>query len=150
MNSEIRNPRKPFAYYLLIVMLVLFLINTLVLPFFAGQKVQTVDYSTFMTMTEKGEVGLVQIEAGQILFTDREEKVFYRTGVVEDPGLTERLHANGAVFGSAIQEETSPLLAIFVSWVMPLLIFGGLGWLMMRALNSAEVFISLRAADGVR
>ena len=135
MNSEIRNPRKPFAYYLLVVMLVLFLINTLVLPFFAGQKVETVDYSAFMTMTENGEVGQVQIEAGQILFTDKEEKKYYRTGVVDDPGLTERLHASGAVFGTEIQEETSPLLAIFVSWVMPMLLFGGVGWLMMRAMN---------------
>ena len=135
MNSEIRNPRKPFAYYLLIVMLVLFLVNTLVLPFFAGQRVETVDYGTFMSMTESGEVGLVQIEAGQILFTDKAEKAFYRTGVVEDPGLTERLHANGAQFGAEIREETSPLLAVFLSWVMPMLIFGGLGWLLMRAMN---------------
>ena len=135
MNSEIRNPRKPFAYYLLIVMLVLFLINTLIVPLIAGQRVETVDYSTFMTMTEQGEVGLVEIRAGQILFTDKEEKHFYRTGVVEDPGLTERLHQSGATFGTEIQEETSPLLAIFVSWVMPMLLFGGLGWLLMRMMS---------------
>ncbi|MBQ7849125.1 MAG: ATP-dependent zinc metalloprotease FtsH [Clostridia bacterium] len=135
MNSEIRNPRKPFAYYLLIVMLVLFLINTLVLPFFAGQSVKTVDYATFMDMTLRDEVGLVQIDYNQIIFTDRAEETYYRTGVVDDPGLTERLHAHGAKFGAEIQEETSPLLALFLSWVMPMLIFGGLGWLLMRQMN---------------
>lgn len=135
MNSEVRNPRKPFAYYLLIVLLTLFLVNTLVLPFFAGQSVKTVDYAAFMDMTLNGEVGLVQIDAGQILFSDKEEKTWYRTGVVEDPGLTERLHAHGAKFGAEIQEETSPLLAVFLSWVMPMLLFGGVGWLLMRAMN---------------
>ena len=124
MNSEIKNPRKPFAYYLMIVMLVLFLVNTWVLPFLAGQRVETVDYATFMNMTLQDEVGLVQIEYNQIIFTDRAQEKYYRTGVVEDPGLTERLHAHGAVFGSEIQEETSPLLTLFLSWVMPLILFG--------------------------
>ena len=135
MNSEVKNPRKPFAYYLMIVMLMLFLVNTLLVPFVAGQRVETVDYAKFMDMTLAGEVGLVQIDAGQILFTDRAEEKYYRTGVVEDPGLTERLHANGARFGAEIQEETSPLLTLFLSWVMPMLIFGGLGWLMMKMMN---------------
>ena len=161
MNSEIKNPRKPFAYYLMIVMLVLFLVNTWVLPFLAGQRVETVDYATFMNMTLQDEVGLVQIEYNQIIFTDRAQEKYYRTGVVEDPGLTERLHAHGAVFGSEIQEETSPLLTLFLSWVMPLILFGGLGWLMMRMMNkragsmsfgmgksSAKVYV--KASDGIK
>ena len=161
MNSEIKNPRKPFAYYLMIVMLVLFLVNTWVLPFLAGQRVETVDYATFMNMTLQDEVGLVQIEYNQIIFTDRAQEKYYRTGVVEDPGLTERLHAHGAVFGSEIQEETSPLLTLFLSWVMPLILFGSLGWLMMRMMNkragsmsfgmgksSAKVYV--KASDGIK
>ena len=161
MNSEIKNPRKPFAYYLMIVMLVLFLVNTWVLPFLAGQRVETVDYATFMNMTLQDEVGLVQIEYNQIIFTDRAQEKYYRTGVVEDPGLTERLHAHGAVFGSEIQEETSPLLTLFLSWGMPLILFGGLGWLMMRMMNkragsmsfgmgksSAKVYV--KASDGIK
>ena len=161
MKSEFKNPRKPFAYYLMIVMLVLFLVYTWVLPFLAGQRVETVDYATFMNMTLQDEVGLVQIEYNQIIFTDRAQEKYYRTGVVEDPGLTERLHAHGAVFGSEIQEETSPLLTLFLSWVMPLILFGGLGWLMMRMMNkragsmsfgmgksSAKVYV--KASDGIK
>ncbi len=135
MNSEVKNPRKPFAYYLMIVTLVLFLVNTLVVPFFAGQRVETVDYSTFMDMTLKDQVGLVQIDYNQIVFTDRAQEKYYRTGVVEDPGLNERLYAHGAVYGAEIQEETSPLLTLFLSWVMPMLLFGGLGWLLMKQMN---------------
>ena len=135
MNTEVRNPRKPFTFYLLLVVTLLFVFNTLVMPFIAGQRVETVDYAQFMDMTLQGNVGQVMIEDYQILFTDKAEKKFYRTGVVDDPGLTERLHANGAKFGAEIQEETSPLLAFFLSWVLPLAVFGGFGWLMMRMMT---------------
>ncbi len=135
MNSEVKNTKKPFAYYLMIVMLVLFLVNTLVVPFIAGQSVETVDYSTFMEMTMNDNVGLVQIDANQIVFTDKAQEKYFRTGVVDDPGLNERLYAHGATYGSEIQEETSPLLTLFLSWVMPMLIFGGLGWLLMKQMN---------------
>ena len=159
MNSEVRNPRKPFAYYLMIVMLVLFLVNTLLVPFVTGQQVETVDYARFMDMTLNDEVGWVEIEYNQITFSDRTGEKHYRTGVVEDPGLTERLHAHGAKFGAEIQEETSPLLALFLSWVMPMLLFGGLGWLLMRMMNkragsmsfgksSAKVYV--KASDGIK
>lgn len=135
MNSEVKNAKKPFAYYLIIVMLVLFLVNTLVVPFITGQRVETVDYSAFMDMTMSDNVGLVQIDTNQILFTDKAQEKYYRTGVVDDPGLNERLYAHGATYGAEIQEETSPLLTLFLSWVMPMLIFGGLGWLLMKQMN---------------
>lgn len=135
MNSEIKNTKKPFAYYLMIVMLVLFLVNTLVVPFITGKSVETVDYSTFMDMTLNDNVGVVQIDYNQIIFTDRAQEKFYRTGVVDDPGLNERLYAHGATYGAEIQEETSPLLTFFLSWIMPMLIFSALGWLLMKQMN---------------
>ena len=133
--NEVRNPRKPFAFYILIVALGLFLFNALIMPMLNTQQVKTVDYAAFMEMTLSDNVGQVKIEANQIVFTDKAGKQLYRTGVVDDPGLTQRLYDHGAQFATEIVDEMSPLMTLFLSWVMPMLLFGGLGWLLMKQLG---------------
>ena len=96
--NEVKQPRKPLIYYYTIAMMILLLFNFLVMPWLAELRVQEVDYGTCMTMTDEGNIGLVQIDSTQITFTDKEEKQIYKTGLLDDPGLTERLHAAGATF----------------------------------------------------
>ncbi len=130
--NEVKRPKKPFIFYYGIVLAVLLLGNTLLMPYLAQRKVKEVDYGTFMTMTEEGEVGQVEVQSNQIVFTNKEETQIYKTGVMEDPGLTERLHASGARFTSEIIEETSPLLSFILSWVLPLVIFIAVGQLLSK------------------
>lgn len=130
--NEVKRPKKPFIFYYGIVLAVLLLGNTLLMPYLAQRKVKEVDYGTFMTMTEEGEVGQVEVQSNQIVFTNKEETQIYKTGVMEDPGLTERLHASGARFTSEIIEETSPLLSFILSWVLPLVIFISVGQLLSK------------------
>ena len=125
--NEVKSPKKPLVFYYLIVMLVVMLVNALILPRLAERAIQEVDYGTFMSMTEKGEIGKVQIQSNQILFTDQEENTVYKTGPMDDPGLVERLYASGAEFTSEIIEQTSPLLTLLFSWLLPILIFVVLG-----------------------
>ena len=94
--KEVKSPKKPLIYYYAIVLLVLMVFNSLILPLIAKRQIKEVDYGTFMTMTEKGEIGKVEIESNQILFTDKDGETIYKTGVMNDPGLTERLYASGA------------------------------------------------------
>ncbi len=133
--NEAKSPRKPFIYYYLIVLLVIFLFNALVMPLISGSRVEDVDYTTFMTMTLEENVGLVSVEDNQIVFTDKAEKQIYRTGPMDDPELTKRLYDYGAKFGSVIVEETSPLLAFFLSWVLPIAMFAVIGNLLMRSMT---------------
>ncbi|MBQ8200740.1 MAG: ATP-dependent zinc metalloprotease FtsH [Clostridia bacterium] len=121
--DEIKNPRKPVIYYYVIVLLVIFLFNALVMPMIDTQRIVEVDYGKFMDMTLNGNVGLVNVESNQILFTDKEEKQVYRTGLMYDPELTQRLYENGATFSTEIVDEMSPFLAFFLSWVLPILMF---------------------------
>ena len=130
--QEIKNPKKPLIYYYLLVILAVFLINALAVPYLAKRQIKEVDYGTFMTMTEDGEIGQVQVQDNQILFTDKDMENIYKTGLMDDPGLVERLHASGATFTSEIVEEMSPLLSIFLSWVLPLLIFMVIGEFLSR------------------
>ena len=121
--NEVKNPRKPLMYYYVVVLLVVFLFNALVMPLISNNRIVEATYDEFMTMTLEGKIGLVSIENNQIIFTDKEETTVYRTGVADDPGLTQRLYDGGAKFTNEIVEETSPLLAFFLSWVMPILMF---------------------------
>ena len=126
--NEVKKPQKPLLYYYGIVLLIVLLFNSIAMPWLLERQVKEVDYGTFMTMTEDQEIGRVEIQDNQILFTDKqEEPTVYKTGRMEDPNLAERLHASGAEFTPEIIEEMSPLLSIFVSWVLPVLIFVGIG-----------------------
>ena len=121
--NEVKKPRKPLIYYYVIVMSLVALFNLLLMPQLAQFQVKEVDYGTFMTMTEEGNIGEVDIQGNQIVFTDKEKTQVYKTGLVEDPNRTERLYAAGATFSSEIVEETSPLLSMLLSWVLPIGIF---------------------------
>jgi len=131
--NEVKRPQKPLYLFYGIVLLLIVLFNTLAMPMLAEARVKEVDYGTFMTMTENKEIGKVEIQDNQIVFTDKqEEPAVYKTGRMEDPNLAERLHASGAEFTPEIIEEMSPLLSIFVSWILPMLIFVGIGQFMSK------------------
>ena len=125
--NEIKNNKKPLIFYYLIVLLVVFLFNALAVPYFAEHRIVEVDYGTFVSMTENNEIGRVDVQSNQIVFPDKEETQIYKTGVLYDPNLVERLGASDAVYGSEIVEETSPLLSILLTWILPMLIFVGIG-----------------------
>ncbi len=125
--NEVKKPKKPLMFYYIIVMAVIMLINTIIVPWIAKQQIIEVDYGTFMTMTENKEIGAVQMQNNQIIFTDKEEKQIYKTGLMEDPELVYRLKDAGAQFGSEIIEETSPLLSFLLSWILPIAIFFAVG-----------------------
>ena len=133
--KEVKSPKKPLIYYYAIVLLVLMVFNSLILPLIAKRQIKEVDYGTFMTMTEKGEIGKVEIESNQILFTDKDGETIYKTGVMNDPGLTERLHASGAEFASEIVEEASPLMSFFLTWILPVVFFVALGQLLYKKMS---------------
>ena len=133
--KEVKSPKKPLIYYYAIVLLVLMVFNSFIVPLIAKQQIKEVDYGTFMSMTEKGEIGKVEIESNQILFTDKDGETIYKTGVMNDPGLTERLHASGAEFASEIVEEASPLMSFFLTWILPVVIFVALGQLLYKKMS---------------
>ncbi len=125
--NEIKKPKKPLIFYYTLVLVIIILINSLLVPWMAKMQIKEVDYGTFMTMTDNKEIGKVEIQSNQILFTNKDESVIYKTGVMEDPGLVERLHDSGAEFASEIVEQTSPLLSFLLSWILPLVIFFAIG-----------------------
>ncbi|MGM9588930.1 MAG: ATP-dependent zinc metalloprotease FtsH [Faecousia sp.] len=120
--NEVKQPRKPLIFYYVIALVLVMLFNLLIMPNLMEMRVEQVDYGTFMAMTEEKNIGLVEIQSNQILFTDKEEKQVYKTGLMEDPGRTERLYAAGATFSGEIIEETS-VLASLLGWIAPILIF---------------------------
>ncbi len=132
--KEVKSPKKPLIYYYGIVLLIIFLFNILIMPMLAQGQVVEVDYGTFMDMIEAKKIGTVQVEDNQILFTDKESAVVYKTGVMEDPTLTERLHDSGAQFAKVIEQTMSPLISILLTVVLPMLIFIGLGQYMSKKL----------------
>ena len=132
--KEVKTPKKPLLYYYSIAILVVLLFNFLVMPLIVRQQVEEVDYGTFMTMTENREIGQVEIESNQILFTNKDGSKVYKTGVLDDPGLVERLHASGAEFASEIVEQMSPFLSI-LSWVLPVVLFVAIGQYMAKKLT---------------
>ena len=132
--KEVRSPKKPLIYYGLIVMAVLLLFNMLITPMIAQHQVKEVDYGTFMSITEDGQVGRVEIQEQEnlILFTDQEETTVYKTAMVDDPDLTARLHDAGIpCYGQEIQQE-SPILSFLLTWILPLLIFIAIGQFMSK------------------
>ena len=136
--QEVKKPRKPLIYYYVIVMIVLLLFNFLLMPWMAERQVKQVGYETFMEMTEQKDIGQVEIDRqeNEILFTNKDGDEIYKTGMVEDPQLTERLYDCGAKFSGQITEQTSPLLTFLLYWILPILIFVGIGQYMSRKLMS--------------
>ena len=130
--NEVKTPKKPLIYYYGIVMLVLMLFNFLAMPWLAQRQIREVDYGTFMQMTENQEIGRVEVQENQILFTNKEDTQVYKTGLMNDPDLIYRLKDSGAVFAGEIVEQMSPFLSFLLSWVLPIAIFAGLGQLMSR------------------
>lgn len=130
--NEIKKPKKPLIFYYTIALVAVILINSLLVPWMAKMQIKEVDYGTFMTMTDNKEIGKVEIQSNQILFTNKDESVIYKTGVIEDPGLVERLHDSGAEFASEIVEQTSPLLSFLLTWILPLVIFFAIGEFLSR------------------
>ena len=131
--NEVKQPKKPLIYYYVIAMALVVLFNLLVMPSLMEMRVEQVDYGTFMSMTEEKNIGLVEIQSNQIVFTDKEETQVYKTGIMDDPGRTERLYAAGATFSGEIIEETS-VLASLLGWILPLVLFIAIGQFMSRKL----------------
>ena len=161
--NEVKKPKKPLIFYYAIVMGVLLLVNFLLMPYLMERRVKEVDYGTFMTMTEDRDIGQVEIETNQIIFTNKDNTQVYKTGLLDDPGLVDRLHDSGAVFASEIIEEASPLLSFLLSWILPLVLFIGLGQLLSKKLmekmggpnamsfntgkSSAKIYV--KSSDGI-
>ena len=133
--KEVKPPRKPLFYYYGIALVVLLLINFLLVPLVARHAVQEVDYGTFMTMTENKEIGKVEVEDNQIIFTNKDGSKIYKTGPMNDPELTQRLYDAGAEFTRDIVEQTSPLLSVVLTWVLPIVLFIAVGQLMAKKLT---------------
>ena len=125
--KEVKPSKKPLAIYYAIVLLVLLVINLVVMPWLAERQVQEVDYGTFMSMTEQENIGKVDIQSNQIIFTDKDNKQIYKTGLMNDPDLTERLYDAGAQFSSEIVEQGSPVLSFLLWFVLPILLFSFIG-----------------------
>ena len=125
--NEVKTPKKPLISYYCIVILLLLLFNMLVMPMIGQRQVKEVDYNTFMEMTYNDNIGKVELQDNQILFTDKDNTQLYKTGLMSDPELTQRLYDHGAQFASEIQEQMSPVLSFLLSWVLPIVIFVGLG-----------------------
>ena len=134
--NEVKRPRKPLIYYYTIVLLVLLLFNFLAMPWLTQRQVQQVDYGTFLEMAENKELGQVEVQQqeNQILFTNKDNTTIYKTGMMPDPDLTQRLADSGAQFSGEIIEQMSPLLSFLLTWVLPIVIFIGIGQYMSKKL----------------
>ena len=132
--NEVKTPKKNWFYYYTIVLLILIVLNTFLVPLIQQHSVKEVDYGTFISMTEKKEIGKVEIESNQIVFTNKDESQIYKTGLMDDPNRTERLYESGAEFSSEIIEQMSPLVSFLLTWILPLVIFFALGQYMSKKL----------------
>ncbi len=132
MMNEVKKPKKPLIFYYVAVMLIMSLFNLMFMPWFMQRQVKEVDYGTFITMTENKEVGQVQVQDNQIIFTQKDGTQIYKTGVLHDPDFVSRLQESGAEYGKEIVQEASPLLTFFLSWVLPILVFVGIGQLLSK------------------
>ena len=133
--NEIKKPKRSLIFYYAIVLGILLLFNLFAMPSILERKITEVDYGTFMSMTAEKNIGKVEVRDNKILFTDKEEKNIYETGVMDDPSLTERLHAAGATFSREIVEETSPIISFLLSWIVPIAIFMILGNFLSRQMT---------------
>ena len=131
--QEVKQPnKKPFIFYYLIALVAIMLINSLLVPQIVQRAVKEVDYNTFMQMTYDKQIDEVQVQDNQIVFTAKDDKTIYKTGLMDDPDRTQRLYDSGARFSSEIVEEASPILSFLISWLLPLIIIIGFGQLMYR------------------
>ena len=162
--KEVKKPKKPLFYYYGIVLLVLVLFNLFITPRLMMAQVKEVDYGTFMRMTEEGDICRVEVQSNEILFTNKDETAIYKTGLMEDPGLTERLYASGAQFTKEIIEQISPLMSILLEWILPVGIFLLVGQLisrmimkkaggenaMMFGMNKNKARVYVQSSDGIK
>lgn len=132
--NEVKMPKRPILAYYILIFLAIFLFNSIFVPMLRENAVKEVDYSSFMTMTENQEIDKVQVEQDKILFTKKDDKQAYKTALMNDPALIERLHKSGADFTGEIVEAMNPILSALLSWVLPLLIFFGIGQYMNKRL----------------
>jgi cell division protease FtsH len=163
--NEVKQPKRPILVFYIVMLVLMLLFNMLVVPAISKQQIKEVDYGTFMTMTEEGKIGQVEVRSNMILFTDKADPPqVYRTGLMDDPGLTERLHAAGAEFTSQIVEQASPLASFILSWILPIAIFlllgqflsrkmmdkaGGAGSMMFN-LGKSNAKIYVKSSDGIK
>lgn len=132
--NEVKMPKRPILAYYILIFLAIFLFNSIFVPMLRENAVKEVDYSSFMTMTENQEIDKVQVEQDKILFTKKDDKQAYKTALMNDPELVDRLHKSGADFTGEIVEAMNPLLSALLSWVLPILIFFGIGHYMNKRL----------------
>ena len=130
--NEVKKPRKPLMFYYGVAIVIILLFNLFAMPMLESAMVTEVDYGTFMTMTQEKNIGKVEIQYNQIIFTDKADETIYKTGVMNDPNLTERLYNAGAVFASPIAKEASPIMSFLMSWILPMVIFILLGQVLSR------------------
>ena len=160
---EVKKPKKNLAYYYLIVLIVIMLFNAFVYPYIIEQQVKEVDYGTFMSMTEKGKIGQVEIQSNQIIFTNKDNTKIYKTGLMDDPDRTQRLYDSGAKFSSEIVQQMSPLVSVLLTWILPIFLFVALGQYMSKKMmgknggnsmifgmgkSNAKVYI--KSSDGIK
>ena len=164
--KEVKPSKKPLAIYYAIVLAVLLLLNLVLVPWMSERQVEEVDYGTFMTMTEEKNIGRVDIESNQIIFTDKEEKQVYKTGLMNDPELTQRLYDAGAQFSSEIVEQGSPMLNFLIWFLLPILLFsflgnymnkklmdkagGGAGSMMFGGVGKSNAKVYVQSTHGIR
>ena len=163
--NEVKKPKKPLIFYYSIVLLIILLFNVIIVPTVRQLQIKEVDYGTFMTMTENGEIGKVEVQDNRILFTDKEGKTIYKTGVMDDPGLTQRLHDSGAQFTKEIVEQMSPIVSFLLTWILPIAIFFILGQFLSKKMtekmtggNSSMMFnlgksnakVYVKSSDGIK
>ena len=131
--KEVHEKKRPMLFYYIVALAVIVIFNAIAKPYYDQQSIKQVDYGTFMNMTDDKEVSSVQIDTNQILFKDKDGKE-YRTGVVNDPQLTERLHKADVSFDQVIKEQDSPFTEFLIAWILPILIFFGIGYYFNRRL----------------
>ena len=164
--NEVKRPKKPLMFYYGIMLLILFLFNLLALPMLTQRQIVEVDYGTFLTMTEEGQIGRVEIQQqnNRILFTDKDETRVYKTAMVSDPDLTNRLHEAGVPFSGEEIQQTSPILSFLLSWVLPLVVFIAVGQLLSKkmmdraggsnamsfGLGKSNVKIYVKSSEGIK
>ena len=134
--QEVQRPKKPLIFYYGIVLLILLLFNFLAMPWLAQRQIKQVDYGTFIDMAKNHQLGLVEVqqEDNMILFTNKEQTAVYKTGMMPDPDLTERLDESGAVFSGEIIEQANPIISFLLSWVLPIFVFIAIGQYMSKKL----------------
>ncbi len=133
--KEVKDPRKPLIFYYVTVLIMMVLFNAMLMPMILEGRINEVDYGTFITMTETGNIGSVEVQENRILFTDKENTTVYQTGIFNDPELISRLRNSGATFGREIIEEMSPVMGLMFSWILPMIMFVLIGQFMSRKMK---------------